>query len=289
MPVRKGEELVEHPDAALEHLGATQLAPLEGFSSGLDSIMPDRFPVISIYHPSSEGVPAGCELGQFYNRVTGEYFSTRRLVLLDSKPSRIALPPMGSENRAPYCTSDDGINPTGRGVDPQSGPCGTVSASGFIPRCWWAKWGEKDPQTGRATKPKCAAQVLALFEDLDASIPVMMSLRSTALPAFGALKSQLFALRPRLTDKKAPEIPVNYLVQIEISSEAKSKGGMKWWVPKFTVLTDPKDRIPSEQARVLWSMTKDMRHTVSDVHAEEGMAMEDAAPSNPMDDEPLPF
>lgn len=63
----------------------------------------------------------------------------------------------------PDCRSEDFVRPDPNIAQPQNRVCARLGQNGLVEECPLAKWGAKDPVTGKSTPPACTAQYILFF------------------------------------------------------------------------------------------------------------------------------
>ncbi len=219
------------------------------WSPVVDFTLPDQLPLLKITHPNSKGVPEGVPPGRLFNTLTQEVLDSYRCVLLYARPGQIAFPETYSADNTHLCRSNNGIDPTGDGSDPQPGPCRVCDDQGRVSDgCAWLKWREEE---GSNKPPLCSTTHHLLLWELGGESGAILTVMRRAASAFRTLKSGLrgrkHTIVRRYDGQDVSGIPYNLLVPIELRTVKESSPRGAYYIPKFAFLGDAADVVWARQ------------------------------------------
>lgn len=249
------KDLIKKEDASVVSV-SPEAGSIQAWDEGTDSIVPTKMPFLKIAHNQSEDRPAEAKLGWIYNNLTGEARPTWKVALLAVRTPNVmyAQPYVPGSRPQPLCKSNDGVLPNG-GTEPQPGPCRMLMNGRKVPACPMLRWGEDE--RGNRIIPRCQSQYVMLLFDLETYTPAIMTVKKGGKATYEKLHATLRYQRLKLADKEHPEIPVECLVPVEISTVSMKNG--LYYLPSLRLLTGQEDRIGLALARELVEFQRDLR------------------------------
>lgn len=192
--------------------------------AGLNDLSPDDFtlPTLKLTQAQSTQEDADKNLGKWYRRDTGEYYTDPNLLILGIAKSRVMFPAEYSGDSEPLCRSDNSQQPRAEYIGSEIDYKGSGAVIGdACADCPFSRWGDNDEP------PPCTLTEnwAALTDNGD---PVIIRLSRSGAKA----SSQLKNLSRAAALKKRP-------MYINLSSRSETGKRGRYYVPVISTADSP--------------------------------------------------